>query len=681
MATTTTTSASTTSSLYDQVYLLLIAFLSRYLYSYSLLLGAISSNAPVEVYDLRPDLRDPNVVPLNFTNSINLAVSERGINAMRQANQPDLLNSVMETTIPMRGRMIHGQHPSGALYEQPQDYDIQGRTIFAIDRTGLNTRLLDALESMPNVKLFFNHKLTGADFRACKAWFEDRSGGLLPSGRPREVEKSFDLMIGADGAHSAVRYHMMKFTRMNYSHEYIDTLWCQFNIAPLEPVNGAGQESRHPRFRISPNHLHIWPGKEFMFIAIPSDDGSFTCTLFMPGEPFAELERNPSNLPAFFDTHFPGVTSLIPAEDLIKSFTANPHLPLISLKCMPYHYSSTGVIVGDAAHAMVPFYGQGMNAGLEDVRILFGIFDKHATMGESNDPDYPTGDKELAASLQRARALAEYSAVRAPDAHAINDLALKNYEEMRASVLSKRYRLRKFLEEFMSVHFPSFGWQTKYSRVSFSNERYSEIVRRMWLFDVAHFEMWLLPAIPAIRSLSNSSLSFAAAAAEMPSILNIAHMCSHLQNASKAKLGITSVASTKYNLHLALALHRAGFFSAVYRAGASPPPTLEQMASQPPEVVTTANVAGMRLWLGLKYWGGKPVLARASMVSTPSRLMTAQIRELDRLAKGFPTKFKGGVVQGLNVGECLFVATSRGVLEAREALDKKVGGLLMCRVS
>ncbi|EHK40045.1 hypothetical protein TRIATDRAFT_230299 [Trichoderma atroviride IMI 206040] len=166
----------------------------------------------------------------------------------------------------------------------------------------------------------------------------------------------------------------------------------------------------------------------------------------------------------------------------------------------------------------------------------------------------------------------------------------------------------------------------------------------------------------------------------MPSILNIAHMCSHLQNASKARLGLTSVANNKYNLHLALALHRSGFFSSVYRAGAQPP-TAEQMVAQVPEPVTNATVAQMRIWLGLKYWEGRPVLNKASVISKPSRLMTVDVQELGRLTRGFPTKVKGGMVQGLGVGECMFVSTSRGVLEVREALARKVGGVLMCRVS
>lgn len=194
----------------------------------------------------------------------------------------------------------------------------------------------------------------------------------------------------------------------------------------------------------------------------------------MPSNEFSVLETNSAQVPAFFDRYFPGVTSLIAPEELVSSFRANPHLPLISIKCEPYHFSDAVVIVGDAAHAMVPFYGQGMNAGLEDIRILFSILDKHATT-EMNNPNRTEG---IDVNFQRATALNEYSALRVADAHAINDLALRNYIEMRSSVLSPVYRVRKFVEEFLSAHVPSSGWQTQYSRVSFGNERYSEVVAR-----------------------------------------------------------------------------------------------------------------------------------------------------------------------------------------------------------
>jgi kynurenine 3-monooxygenase len=202
-------------------------------------------------------------------------------------------------------------------------------------------------------------------------------------------------------------------------------------------------------------------------------DGAFTCTLFAPSAVFGKLELSPSVIPSFFDDHFPGVTSLINPQDLISQFQQNPHLPLINIKCKPYHCAASAVILGDAAHAMVPFYGQGMNAGLEDVRILFGILDKYERIQEAE----ASGSSGSTAAL-RETALAEYSAVRVADAHAINDLALQNYIEMRSSVLSPTYRLRKFLEESLSVYFPGLGWQTKYARVSFGNEPYSRVVAK-----------------------------------------------------------------------------------------------------------------------------------------------------------------------------------------------------------
>lgn len=192
----------------------------------------------------------------------------------------------MGATIPMRGRMIHGRRATGELYEESQDYDVHGRVraalrcrllswilmsqaILAIDRGGLNKRLLDILEELPNVTFFFNHKLTGADFRRNKAWFEVRKDGAASQGqRAQEIEVSFDLMIGADGAHSSVRYHMMKYTRMDYEQVYIDTMWCEFQI---QPKTTAADAALNSKFLISPHHLHIWPGKEFMFIAIPSE--------------------------------------------------------------------------------------------------------------------------------------------------------------------------------------------------------------------------------------------------------------------------------------------------------------------------------------------------------------------------------------------------------------------------
>ena len=346
--------------------------------------------------------------------------------------------------------------------------------IRAVDRAGLNKRLLDSLEQMPNVTLHFNHKLTGADFKRNMAWFEQQkvpttdhaqnptqdASSKRGQARATEISVTFDLMIGADGAHSATRYHLMKFARVTYQQEYIDTLWCEFHIRPKPDST----------FAISPNHLHIWPGGSFMFIAIPSLDKSFTCTLFAPSSYFESLSSLPlEDVPSSFSDNFPGVCpELISPSDLQRQFVENSHLPLISIKCTPYHFNSSVVILGDAAHAMVPFYGQGMNAGLEDVRVLFDFLDSYGVYDANNK--FSTAQRE-----RREDALNSYTSQRTPDAAAINDLALRNYEEMRAGVKSPLYRLRKWVEESINVYIPWSGWSTQYSRVSFENQRYSEV--------------------------------------------------------------------------------------------------------------------------------------------------------------------------------------------------------------
>ena len=350
--------------------------------------------------------------------------------------------------------------------------------IQAVDRAGLNKRLLDAIEKLPNVTMHFNHKLTGANFNRRVAWFEQQNldkstdhahnptqneNAKNSQRRAPEIEVSFDLLIGADGAHSAVRFHMMKYARVSYQQEYIDTLWCEFHIQPKQLDSS---------YAIDSNHLHIWPAGSFMFIAIPSLDKSFTCTLFASNTHFESIAEDPeTRLPMFFDQHFPGVSpELISPQELRKQFHDNPHLPLISIKCRPYHYKSSVVILGDAAHAMVPFYGQGMNAGLEDVRVLFEMLDKNGVYDR----------KDLRAEIReevRAAALDDYTTQRAPDAAAINDLALRNYEEMRSSVRSPTYKIRKWMEETVSLYLPSIGWRTQYTRISFENQRYSEVER------------------------------------------------------------------------------------------------------------------------------------------------------------------------------------------------------------
>ncbi|KAF2719159.1 kynurenine 3-monooxygenase [Polychaeton citri CBS 116435] len=438
----------------------------------------------VQVYELRGDLREQGTVPLNFTKSINLALSERGINAMRHSGPGELVDKVLADTIPMYGRMIHGQDPQGALTEDAQLYDVHGRFIRAVDRANLNSILLDQLEGLGNVKLNFHCKLTGADFTRKKAWFESTPNKSRPQtpgreqaaspDRPKEFEIDFDILLGCDGAHSAARFHLMKYVRMDYDQKYIDVLWCEFTIPKASDLSELGAQtspSAKDDFATSPNHLHIWPSADAMFIAIPSIDNTFTCTLFAPAAVFSRLEQSPDAVEPYFQTHFPGAAGLIGSQQLRLQFQRNPHLPLISIKCSPHHFEGSGVILGDAAHAMVPFYGQGMNAGLEDVRVLF----EHIDAAASQSAGTPTNEPIAYTSDKLADALQAYTKTRVPDAHTINDLALNNYWEMHAGVRSPLYLFRKRIEEFLSDKLPSTGFATQYSRVSFSNQRYSEV--------------------------------------------------------------------------------------------------------------------------------------------------------------------------------------------------------------
>lgn len=332
----------------------------------------------------------------------------------------------------------------------------------------MNSQLLQELEALPNVKLFFNHKLLSIDFKSNEAKLEFTSASIADNNqgnKSKEVVVKYDLLIGADGAHSAVRQQMMKNMCMDYSQSYIDTLWCEFTIKAREISTNQSTQSK---FRISPEHLHIWPGKEYMFIAIPSLSGDFICTLFATSSIYEHLAQSHEVLLEFFHQKFPGVTpELIPPACLIESFTNNPHLPLISVKCSPHHFGDSVVILGDATHAMVPFFGQGMNAGLEDVRILFDTFDR-SIISSNRSPD------------SRKLALEQYSALRTVDSEAISRLALENYLVMRNSVVSYKYKSRKWLEEKLNFWFPSLGWATKYSRVSFGNDRYSEVISKSY---------------------------------------------------------------------------------------------------------------------------------------------------------------------------------------------------------
>ncbi|KAK3916302.1 Kynurenine 3-monooxygenase, partial [Frankliniella fusca] len=385
---------------------------------------------------------DPRLSTVAQGRSINLAMSRRARAALALVG---LEGDLLRHGIPMRARMIHG--PAGDTREIPYD-PRTNQCIYSVGRKFLNDILLSAAEKNPNVRLHFEHKMTGGDLDEGRIEFERRDGG---GGGTAPVEAVGDLVVGCDGAYSGVRRLFMKKPMFNFSQTYIEHGYMELRIPPASDGE----------FAMPPNFLHIWPRGEFMMIALPNQDRSWTVTLFMP---FAQFEAITTDreLLAFFERHFVDSLPLLGEDALVRDFFRSKPQPLVSVKCRPYHAGRT-LLLGDAAHAMVPFYGQGMNAGFEDVRLLAGLMD--ALGGDEGD---------LPAVLRR------FSEHRNPDAEAICDLAMYNYIEMRDLVNRPSFLLRKKLDNALYALFPDV-WVPLYNAVTFSDMRYSECVRnRMW---------------------------------------------------------------------------------------------------------------------------------------------------------------------------------------------------------
>ncbi|XP_052131909.1 kynurenine 3-monooxygenase, partial [Frankliniella occidentalis] len=382
---------------------------------------------------------DPRLSTVSQGRSINLAMSRRARAALALVG---LEGELLRHGIPMRARMIHG--PAGDTREIPYDQRT-GQCIYSVGRKFLNDVLLSAAEKNPHVRLHFGHKMTGGDLDEGRIEFERADGGA------GTVQAVGDLVVGCDGAYSGVRRLFMKKPMFNFSQTYIEHGYMELRIPPTDDGE----------FAMPPNFLHIWPRGEFMMIALPNQDRSWTVTLFMP---FAQFEAVTTDreLLTFFGKHFADAVPLLGEEALVRDFFRSKPQPLVSIKCGPYHAGRT-LLLGDAAHAMVPFFGQGMNAGFEDVRLLAGLLDALGGAG---------GD--LPAVLRR------FSEHRNPDAEAICDLAMYNYIEMRDLVNRPTFLLRKKLDNALYALLPDV-WVPLYNAVTFSDMRYSECVRnRMW---------------------------------------------------------------------------------------------------------------------------------------------------------------------------------------------------------
>jgi len=396
----------------------------------------------VDLYERRADPREGNIIG---GRSINLALSTRGIHALEQLNIAD---EVLQHAIPMRGRMIHDK--SGNLHFAPYDVD-PNKHINSIGRAALNTTVIEAAQRYPNVRVHFNHRCTDVDLDSTTAELVDSSveAGVSPADPVRQViEVSADAIIGVDGAFSAVRQSMhKKLADFEYDESYLAHGYKELTIPPA--LDGS--------WRMEKEALHIWPRKSFMMIALPNPDGSFTCTLFWEFEgprSFASTKTD-DDVRRFFDEEFPDAVPLMPA--LLEDFKNNPTGSLVTIRCAPWYHKDKVALVGDAAHAVVPFYGQGMNAAFEDCVVLDECL--------AEFPD------------NRERAFAEYFARRKENADALADLAVENFIEMRDKTASRTFRAKKKLDHALEAALPGI-YLPLYTMVTFTRIPYAEAAQR-----------------------------------------------------------------------------------------------------------------------------------------------------------------------------------------------------------
>lgn len=383
----------------------------------------------VEIYERRPDMRK---VRMTAGRSINLALSTRGIHGLQRAGLWERMQSII---IPMRGRMMHSI--AGELTFQPYGKNEQ-EVINSISRAELNIALVNAAEER-GVTIHFNQRCMGYDFE---------TGAL----RMRNEETGDDnvqeagVVIGCDGSASAIRNDMRKLQGFTFSQEHLD-----YGYKELTIPAGAGGEHL-----LETHALHIWPRGNHMLIALPNIDGTFACILFLPFEgadSFASLS-SPGEVFKFFAVRFPDAMRLMP--NLAENYFANPTGAMVTIKCFPWH-EERALLLGDAAHAIVPFFGQGLNCGFEDCTSLMELLDRHGA-------DWP-------------RVFAEFDSGRKMNTDAISDMAIENFVEMRDRVGDARFLFRKKMELALEARFPE-RFVPKYAMVTFHRVPYSVALAR-----------------------------------------------------------------------------------------------------------------------------------------------------------------------------------------------------------
>lgn len=379
----------------------------------------------VTIVERRPDIRKAEI---SAGKSINLALSTRGWKALDTVGVGD---EIREIAIPMPGRMMHDL--KGNLTFQP--YGKEGQAIYSVSRGGVNAKMMDIAEKHGNAQIFYNERCYKADLENGIVYTETASG--------EKKQYQSDVVFAADGAFSAVRYNSFQILdRFNFSQNYIEDGYREI----LLPANADGS------YKLEKNALHIWPRGRFMLIALPNEDGSFTCTLFMPfkGENSFETLTSKEAVNTFFKTTFPDFYEMMP--NIADAWEDHPLSSLAIIRCYPWTHGKTA-LMGDAAHATVPFYGQGMNAGFEDCTVMWELMQKHNENWE--------------------KVFEEYQLMRKPDGDGVQDLSLHNYYVMRDYVADPKFLLQKKIEAHFSEKHPD-KWMPLYSQVTFSHIRYSE---------------------------------------------------------------------------------------------------------------------------------------------------------------------------------------------------------------
>jgi kynurenine 3-monooxygenase len=399
-----------------------------------LALGLVKRGFTVEIYERRADMRR---VRQSAGRSINLALSTRGIHALSQAG---LWDEMQKIVIPMKVRMMHAV--SSDLTFQPYGKN-ESDVIHSISRAALNIALMDAAEAA-GVRIFFQRRCTGADLRTGAICLYDEQTG-------NDTTLASQVVIGCDGSASAIRNEMLKLNRFNFSQQYLDYCYKELTIPAA-----AGKHV------LEPNALHIWPRGNYMLIALPNTDGTFACILFLPfqgPDSFAQL-RTPAAVIEFVRSRFPDAFPLMP--NAAENFFANPTGAMVTIKCSPWHAEGRALLLGDAAHAIVPFFGQGINCGFEDCTCFLELLDRHGA-------DWP-------------RVFREFEEARRVNTDAIADLAVENFVEMRDLVADPRFLLKKKVELALEAKYPRL-FVPKYAMVTFHRIPYSIALQRGRLQD------------------------------------------------------------------------------------------------------------------------------------------------------------------------------------------------------